>query len=175
MTSAAHSAELVIGFPAKPAFVGVARHVAAAMARLHGAGDDVVDDVKLAVSEACTNAVTQASRLTRPPAVRVTMRTEGADILIEVTDGGSLQQDGVARAGSAQAATRSGEGGLAAAAERSSEEQKQLDGFDSEDFSFETNLSLPLLRGLVDELDIHQDPSGGTVVRMRIPTGGEQV
>jgi serine/threonine-protein kinase RsbW len=51
--------ELVrLEIPAQPAFVGVARSVVAAIAgALEGIDDDRLEDLRVAVSEACTNAV----------------------------------------------------------------------------------------------------------------------
>lgn len=51
--------ELVrLDIPALPAFVGVARSVVATVATsVEGIDDDRLDDLRLAVSEACTNAV----------------------------------------------------------------------------------------------------------------------
>ena len=51
--------ELVrLEIPAQPAFVGVARSVVAAVASsIDGIDDDRLEDLRVAVSEACTNAV----------------------------------------------------------------------------------------------------------------------
>jgi serine/threonine-protein kinase RsbW len=51
--------ELVrVEVPAQPAFVGVARSVVAAVATtIEGIDDDRLEDLRVAVSEACTNAV----------------------------------------------------------------------------------------------------------------------
>jgi serine/threonine-protein kinase RsbW len=51
--------ELVqLDIPAQPAFVGVARSVVTTVATtVEGIDDDRLDDLRLAVSEACTNAV----------------------------------------------------------------------------------------------------------------------
>ena len=53
------SEELVrLDIPAQPAFVGVARAVVATVATsVEGIDDDRLEDLRLAVSEACTNAV----------------------------------------------------------------------------------------------------------------------
>src|SRR5687768_16240464 len=53
------SAELVrLDIPALPAFVGVARSVVATIVTtVDGIDDDRLEDLRLAVSEACTNAV----------------------------------------------------------------------------------------------------------------------
>jgi serine/threonine-protein kinase RsbW len=55
--------ELVcLDVPAQPAFVGVARSVIATVATaIEGIGDDRLEDLRLAVSEACTNAVEAGS------------------------------------------------------------------------------------------------------------------
>ena len=47
-----------LDIPAQPAFVGVARAVVATVATtVEGIDDDRLEDLRLAVSEACTNAV----------------------------------------------------------------------------------------------------------------------
>jgi len=47
-----------LDLPAQPAFVGVARSVVAAVAgSIEGIDDDRLEDLRVAVSEACTNAV----------------------------------------------------------------------------------------------------------------------
>ena len=46
--------ELDLELPAKPAFVRTARHAVAALARMHDLPDDVIEDVRIAVSEGCT-------------------------------------------------------------------------------------------------------------------------
>jgi serine/threonine-protein kinase RsbW len=55
--------ELVrLDIPAQPAFVGVARSVVAAVTTtVAGVDDDRLEDLRLAVSEACTNAVEGAA------------------------------------------------------------------------------------------------------------------
>ena len=55
--------ELVrLELPAQPAFVGVARSVVAAVAAsVEGIADDRLEDLRVAVSEACTNAVSTHS------------------------------------------------------------------------------------------------------------------
>src|SRR5688500_3691477 len=59
MTVLMPAGELVrLEIPAQPAFVGVARSVVAAVAAtVEGLGDDRLEDLRVAVSEACTNAV----------------------------------------------------------------------------------------------------------------------
>lgn len=64
--------ELEIELPPRPEFVRVARHAVGALARLHQVPDDIVDDIKLAVSEACTQSVAASTDGDgRPLALRV--------------------------------------------------------------------------------------------------------
>src|SRR2546428_14152333 len=58
VSRAEDAAELNLEFRAKPQYVRMARHTVAALARLRNADDELVEDIKLAVSEACTRAVT---------------------------------------------------------------------------------------------------------------------
>jgi anti-sigma regulatory factor (Ser/Thr protein kinase) len=51
---------LRLDMDADPALLGTARLFAVASARLAGCADDVVEDVRLAVSEACTRAISLA-------------------------------------------------------------------------------------------------------------------
>ncbi len=48
-----------ISVPARPEFVGVVRHALGALARMRDLPDTSVDDLKLAVSEAVTNAISR--------------------------------------------------------------------------------------------------------------------
>ncbi|HEX9236997.1 MAG TPA: ATP-binding protein [Actinomycetota bacterium] len=133
-------AELELTFPPKPEYVSTARHTVAALARLHEIPDEVVDDIKLAISEACTNAVATNTRVGEGDPVRVVASLDGEAIVIEVFDVGGIDPELL---------------------ERTVE-------FDSEEFSFERGLSLPLLRGLVDQLEILPREGRGAILRMRL-------
>lgn len=52
--------DLELSVPADPASVGIVRHVLAGLAEAAGADPAAVSDVRLAVSEACTNVVVHA-------------------------------------------------------------------------------------------------------------------
>lgn len=52
--------EVKLAIPARPEFVGVVRLAVTSLARSVGFDEDRVDDLKIAVSEACTNAMTAA-------------------------------------------------------------------------------------------------------------------
>lgn len=130
--------DVEIEFPPQPEFVGVARHVIAALARMSDLAPEVAEDVKLAVSEACTNAVTVTTRAGSTDPVTVQGRLMGRRLHLWVSDRGAERD-------------------LADAVEGNT---------DSMDFSFERGLSLPLLKGLVDELDIRPREGGGNIVEM---------
>ncbi len=132
--------ELELTFPPKPEFVSTARHTVAALARLHEAADEVVEDLKLAVSEACTNAVATNTRIGEGDPVRLLASVANEEMVIEVLDVGGLDP------------------GLL---DRDAE-------YDSEEFSFERGLSLPLLRGLMDHVEIAPREGRGAIVRMRL-------
>lgn len=132
-----------IEIPPKPEYVALVRHVVGAVARMGGLSPDLVDNVKLAVSEAATNAVTMSARADSGEAVKVLAEIEGDRLVVQVTDRGSHDE-----------ALRSLETG-------------DTDP-NSLDFSFERGLSLPLIQGLVDEFEIEPREGGGNVVRMTI-------
>lgn len=68
-----------------PAYVRVARLVAVSLARLHGVGEEVVEDVRLAVGEACGRAVAAQSRALIDDPVVVDFEG-GAGLTVTVSD-----------------------------------------------------------------------------------------
>jgi serine/threonine-protein kinase RsbW len=117
--------ELELEFPPKPEFVGTARHAVSALVRLRDLPDDLVQDVKLAVSEACTTAIADGPGDGLPIRMLV---TAGIDrVIVEVIDPGT----GVERAVSGSPSE-----------------------IDTEELPFDRALSLPIIRGLVDEVAI---------------------
>jgi serine/threonine-protein kinase RsbW len=56
----AYDADIRLTLPARPENVAVVRHVLGALAEALRLPDDVVDDMRLAVTEACTNVVRHA-------------------------------------------------------------------------------------------------------------------
>jgi serine/threonine-protein kinase RsbW len=127
--------------PAKPAFVRTARHAVGALARLHELPDDLVEDIKLAVSEACTTAVASSASSGAPgeAPIVVVASSEPERVVIEVADP------------------------LGSAPREVSGAPTEID---TEDLPFERLLSLPIIRGLVDEVAITSEPTGGVRMRM---------
>jgi serine/threonine-protein kinase RsbW len=92
--------ELVrLEIPAQPAFVGVARSVVATVATtVDGIDDDRLDDLRLAVSEACTNAIDGHTDDTSRVVLRCVLGDEALDVHIDDAAGG-LSAEAIAEQG----------------------------------------------------------------------------
>jgi serine/threonine-protein kinase RsbW len=132
--------ELVLEFPPRPEYVRAVRHTVGALAHLHGVPDEVVQDIRLAVSEACTHAVS-VNADSGSHDVKVVAGVTHDRIVIDVLDRGP---------------------------EPAKEISGSPDELPTEDLPFERALSLPLIRGLVDDFSIAPRDGGGRVVRMAI-------
>ena len=86
IASSQGNAELELELPSEPTSVRVARHAVAAVARSSGAPEA---DVKLAVSEAVSNAVTHAFRDRDPGKIMVSARVDRGKLLVTIADDGS--------------------------------------------------------------------------------------
>jgi serine/threonine-protein kinase RsbW len=85
-----------VSFTALPAHVRTARLVATAVARRSGVAEDMLDEVRLAVGEACSRAV-EAHRLYCPAEpVRIALTDQAGRFEVEVTDAGRPQGFGLA-------------------------------------------------------------------------------
>jgi len=87
-----------VTYRARPESVGEARAALADFARQAGATPEQVDGVRLAVSEAVTNAVLHAYR-GAPGAIQVTAAIAGAELWILVADDGGGMQPRAERPG----------------------------------------------------------------------------
>jgi len=127
-------------FPARPAFVGVARSLVVAVAgAVNGLDDDRVEDLRIAVSEACTNAVEahQTDHVGRHVVLRCFAGPSNLEVRIE-DSGGGFDPGAVANR------TTNGEG---------------------DDLVAERGWGIQLIRALVDDVDFASAPSG-TAVRL---------
>jgi serine/threonine-protein kinase RsbW len=136
-----------LSLSSRPEFVGAVRHVFHALGMLAELSPENLEDLKLAVSEAVTNALTRQSG--HDGDVKVIATREKDSLTVEVRDSGPPTDP-------AQL-----------------EESDPLGPDTSREFSFETGLSLPLIRGLVDEIDFEALPEGGLTVRFRIKGGAD--
>ncbi|MBT3153094.1 ATP-binding protein [Streptomyces sp. CHD11] len=134
-------ATVELRFSALPEHVRTARLVAAAVARRAGVDEAVLDEVRLAVGEACTRAVGlhQHSGISAP--VKVLLIEEEKQFSIEVGD----------EAPHATPGRTSG------------------DGPDTDVETEEDEMGLAVISGLVDDVEVSAGKSGGSI-RMRWPT-----
>jgi serine/threonine-protein kinase RsbW len=140
MTDPLQDPELDLLIPPKPEYVRTVRLAVGTLGRLRGLSDEMVEDLKLAVSEACTTALPPdhdpgAAR----PSMRVLAAADDRQFIIQLAD-------------------------------PSARLEREVEGNPLElstgDLPFERVLSLPVIRGLVDELSIGKLPEGGATIRM---------
>src|SRR4029079_3898430 len=83
-------------FPAEPSAVAAARDEVTSCAHAHGFASDLLRDLALAVSEACTNVVVHAYRdHPAPGPVHVSVRLDGEALEVTVADeGGGVRPRG---------------------------------------------------------------------------------
>ncbi|MGW0534250.1 ATP-binding protein [Streptomyces sp. NPDC003032] len=136
-------ATVELRFSALPEHVRTARLVAAAVARRAGVDEAVLDEVRLAVGEACTRAVGlhQSNGVTAP--VLVSLIEDEKQFSIEVGD----------------EAPRSAPGDRAPGGR--SDGGDELEG--------EDEMGLAVISGLVDDVEVTAGASGG-LIRMSWPT-----
>lgn len=82
----AHDSDIRLTLPARPENVAVVRHVLGALAEALRLPDDVVDDMRLAVTEACTNVVRHA--YVDEGTIDVVVRPRGNALEVVVSDTG---------------------------------------------------------------------------------------
>ena len=145
-------ATVELRFSALPAHVRTARLVAASLARRAGVADGLLDEVRLAVGEACLRAVGLHARSGVGDAVEVRLHADARRFSVEVADG-------VPRAQSTAAAENGTQYG------RTGEALLDADPDDLGD-----SLALALITGLVDDVEVRPNPDGA-VVRMSWPVG----
>lgn len=72
--------------PAEAAYVSTARLFAGAVSRHFGVDEDAVDDLKLAVSEACNGAIRYRETESANRPIRIDVTTDGASLVFELED-----------------------------------------------------------------------------------------
>lgn len=160
-------ATVELRFSALPEHVRTARLVAAAVARRAGVDEAVLDEVRLAVGEACTRAVALHMSHGVESPVRVALIEEEKKFSIEVgdeappaTQPSDRTEDGGGE-GLLVPGARNGKGGSRSGAAGDDEE---ADG----------EMGLAVISGLVDDVEVTTDDHGG-VIRMSWPVAPEPV
>jgi serine/threonine-protein kinase RsbW len=126
--------------PARPEFVALARLVVSAMASTEAIlSDDQVDDLKLAVSEACTNAIEAHDAIATSERVLVKCWADDGALRVSVEDRGPGFDPSTL--------------------------PDHPPPTDPDRLKFERGLGIPLIRALVDEVEISSS-GAGTEVRL---------
>ena len=82
------ASDVRLTLPARPENVAVVRHVLGAFAEALQLPDSVIEDMRLAVTEACTNVVRHAYADGEPGPVEILIRPEGDTLQVVVSDRG---------------------------------------------------------------------------------------
>ena len=137
--------QLRLSIPPEPGYIAMARMFAGSVARHFGCEEDVVEDVKVAVSEACTNSVKAHRDRQNNQPVELVAHIGDEDLTFEVVDSGGGFDIELHKAVAEGAATPAA--GL-----------------------YEGSLGLTLIRSLFPSTEIVAD-SNGTTVRFVVPAG----
>ncbi|MBW1603790.1 ATP-binding protein [Streptomyces sp. JJ66] len=150
-------ATVELRFSALPEHVRTARLVAAAVARRAGVDEAVLDEVRLAVGEACSRAVGlhQSSGLQSP--VRVALIEDEKSFSIEVGDDATAPK--AATAPSVPGSVPGARGQEAAAPGAAAPGSAEPD----------VDMGLAVISGLVDDVEVTANEHGG-LIRMSWPT-----
>ena len=132
------SPEVVLEIPSRSPYVGVVRLAVSALARTSGFTEEQVEDLKIAVSEACANAVIVNEEAGTDDSVSVSYSDDGGRVVIEVGDRGQA------------------------------EHATPDDAADSLGISSRLVMSMALVESLVDECEFSPREGGGTVTRLVI-------
>jgi anti-sigma regulatory factor (Ser/Thr protein kinase) len=144
-----------LSFSPDPAYLRTVRLVATAVARRAGVADELLDEVRLAIGEACTRAVALHRRYELDDPIDVSMN-DGGRFTVRVTDrgpaGSAFQEPGETTTDiMTQVAVESGR-------------------LPMDEETITAGVGLALLTGLVTDLTVAAAPNGaGTEVRMSWP------
>ena len=151
-------ATVEVTFPPLPAHVRTARLVATAVARRSGIDESLLDEVRLAVGEACSRAVEAHRKHCPGQPIRVALCDDGERFEVVVTDAAPADADGEAPVA---AAPRGGNGTARDVVRPSG----STAGTDDVILQLPADVGLAVISGLAD--DVHISPAGdGTSVAM---------
>jgi serine/threonine-protein kinase RsbW len=148
-------ATVELSFTPLPAHVRTARLVATAVARRSGVDESLLDEVRLAVGEACSRAVEGHQLHCPAEPVRLALTDLAGRFEVEVTDTCMPAPAGVASQGSSSSA-----------AERPAQGQAVADGD-----GLSNRLGIAVIASLADDVVI-TETEAGTVIRMSWPSAG---
>jgi len=144
-------ATVEVTFTPLPAHVRTARLVATAVARRSGVDEALLDEVRLAVGEACSRAVEAHRRHCPAEPVKIEMTDSGERFVVVVSDHAPTSTPG-----SAEANGHGGQGAAAAAVVQDDDE-------------IAAGFGLAVISGLADDVHV-SSTSSGVSVRMSWPS-----
>ena len=124
--------------PPRSPYVGVVRLALSSLARAAGLDEEKVDDIKIAVSEACANAVLNNEEANSDDPVVITWDETDDAVRIDVADRGPTP------------------------------DVTAVDDVDTQGFSTRAVMSIALLKSLVDDCQFEARDGGGTTTRLMI-------
>jgi serine/threonine-protein kinase RsbW len=169
-------ATVELSFTALPAHVRTARLVATAVARRSGVDEALLDEVRLAVGEACSRAVEGHQRYCPAEPVRLALTEAAGRFEVEVTDtcapgahwpGSPARAEG-ARAEGDSAEGDSAEGDSAEGDRTAGPTDSGTAGSSAADSRIGAGLGIAVIEGLADDVEIRETPDG-TSIRMSWP------
>lgn len=144
-----------LAFSPDPAYVRTIRLVAAAVARRAGVADELLDEVRLAIGEACSRAVAMHRRHRLADMIDVAM-SDGGRFVVRVTDRGPAEL--------AEADPGETTGAIMA------QVVVETGRIPVDEDALTAGVGIALLNGLVHDLTVTATPDGtGTEVRMSWP------
>jgi anti-sigma regulatory factor (Ser/Thr protein kinase) len=154
-------ATVEVTFTPLPAHVRTARLVATAVARRSGVDESLLDEVRLAVGEACSRAVEAHRKHCPGQPIRVALTDDGERFEVVVTDAAPADTDGASPDRAAAVAAPAGDNGTAAGAAPAAGPA----GKDGVILQLPAGVGLAVITGLAD--DVRVFPAGeGTSVAM---------
>ena len=154
-------ATVEVTFTPLPAHVRTARLVATAVARRSGVDESLLDEVRLAVGEACSRAVEAHRKHCPGQPIRVALTDDGERFEVVVTDAAPPDTDGAAPDPAAEVAAPAGGNGTTAGAAPAA----GAAGKDGVILQLPAGVGLAVITGLAD--DVRISPAGeGTSVAM---------
>ena len=147
-------ATVEVTFTPLPAHVRTARLVATAVARRSGVDESLLDEVRLAVGEACSRAVEAHQKHCPEQPIRVALTDDGERFEVVVTDAAPVDADVV----SAVAAPGGGNGTTPGAALAPGD-----GGIDSVILQLPAGVGLAVISGLADDVRISPADDGTSV------------
>src|SRR5215831_1381922 len=152
-----------VAFTPLPAHVRTARLVAVAVARRSGVADSLLDEVRLAVGEACARAVEAHRQYCPAEPVKIALSDSGGRFEVMVTDaapGEAATLNGTTEARDAGGAAASGVGDVAAAGSAAAGTGQPL--FDAQG-GLQDGSGLAVIAELADDVRISRTAAGISV------------